>query len=138
MKFSDIVQQLGIAEVSSLDSQPDLNPDIVGVSAIQDSRPDTISYVEGKKFAPYLEQTSNAALILPVDEGLQTQATERGIAWVSTREPRLGFSRAIALFYQPFHRPAGIHPSAVIDPTATRSEERRVGKECRSRWSPYH
>src|SRR5256886_6309023 len=23
-------------------------------------------------------------------------------------------------------------------PTVTRSEERRVGKECRSRWSPYH
>ena len=23
-------------------------------------------------------------------------------------------------------------------PTLTRSEERRVGKECRSRWSPYH
>ena len=22
--------------------------------------------------------------------------------------------------------------------TADRSEERRVGKECRSRWSPYH
>ena len=22
--------------------------------------------------------------------------------------------------------------------TRTRSEERRVGKECRSRWSPYH
>ena len=24
------------------------------------------------------------------------------------------------------------------DGTCTRSEERRVGKECRSRWSPYH
>ena len=23
-------------------------------------------------------------------------------------------------------------------PLVTRSEERRVGKECRSRWSPYH
>ena len=23
-------------------------------------------------------------------------------------------------------------------PTISRSEERRVGKECRSRWSPYH
>jgi len=23
-------------------------------------------------------------------------------------------------------------------PGVTRSEERRVGKECRSRWSPYH
>ena len=27
---------------------------------------------------------------------------------------------------------------AVIMIAATRSEERRVGKECRSRWSPYH
>src|SRR5260370_3978411 len=26
----------------------------------------------------------------------------------------------------------------VVNPNATRSEERRVGKECRSRWSPYH
>ena len=24
------------------------------------------------------------------------------------------------------------------EPAGTRSEERRVGKECRSRWSPYH
>ena len=26
----------------------------------------------------------------------------------------------------------------LIQKTAERSEERRVGKECRSRWSPYH
>ena len=26
----------------------------------------------------------------------------------------------------------------VISASLTRSEERRVGKECRSRWSPYH
>ena len=26
----------------------------------------------------------------------------------------------------------------VVDGDAGRSEERRVGKECRSRWSPYH
>ena len=25
-----------------------------------------------------------------------------------------------------------------IEAGLTRSEERRVGKECRSRWSPYH
>ena len=28
--------------------------------------------------------------------------------------------------------------SSVPPDSATRSEERRVGKECRSRWSPYH
>ena len=27
---------------------------------------------------------------------------------------------------------------ATVDTTTGRSEERRVGKECRSRWSPYH
>ena len=26
----------------------------------------------------------------------------------------------------------------IIDDGSKRSEERRVGKECRSRWSPYH
>src|ERR1051326_1627950 len=29
------------------------------------------------------------------------------------------------------------NPGPVADPNAGRSEERRVGKECRSRWSPY-
>ena len=32
----------------------------------------------------------------------------------------------------PFH--SDMSPSMKLD----RSEERRVGKECRSRWSPYH
>ena len=30
------------------------------------------------------------------------------------------------------------HVAVVIDEAYYRSEERRVGKECRSRWSPYH
>src|SRR6202051_1870137 len=34
-----------------------------------------------------------------------------------------------------FTRKCSIH---VIDMPYIRSEERRVGKECRSRWSPYH
>src|SRR2546430_9671119 len=29
-------------------------------------------------------------------------------------------------------------PSLTLGVTSIRSEERRVGKECRSRWSPYH
>src|SRR3712207_9508666 len=32
-----------------------------------------------------------------------------------------------------------LNPDTVVDTwLALRSEERRVGKECRSRWSPYH
>src|SRR2546430_3113799 len=40
----------------------------------------------------------------------------------------------------PFRRPQGIFQRgpAREDRRRQRSEERRVGKECRSRWSPYH
>ncbi|MEM7794018.1 MAG: UDP-3-O-(3-hydroxymyristoyl)glucosamine N-acyltransferase [Cyanobacteria bacterium P01_C01_bin.118] len=127
MKFSEIVNQLGIAETSSLESQPELDPDIVGVSAVQTSEPDTISYVEGPSFAAHIKTTVNIALILPMDQSLQTQATERGIAWVSTKEPRLGFARAIALFYQPFTLPPSIHPTAIIDPSATMGQNVAIG-----------
>src|SRR5260370_7611071 len=34
------------------------------------------------------------------------------------------------------HRPDGTNPCRHVP--MYRSEERRVGKECRSRWSPYH
>src|ERR1035438_5535801 len=33
---------------------------------------------------------------------------------------------------------SGVGARKVLAFRATRSEERRVGKECRSRWSPYH
>ena len=35
----------------------------------------------------------------------------------------------------PITTPGGV---TIIPVTKVRSEERRVGKECRSRWSPYH
>ena len=37
--------------------------------------------------------------------------------------------------YDKVYAAVGVHPEDVGN---LRSEERRVGKECRSRWSPYH
>ena len=41
---------------------------------------------------------------------------------------------------RPDYKLVADHASGVwiTDPDGNRSEERRVGKECRSRWSPYH
>ena len=36
------------------------------------------------------------------------------------------------------HEKRGVQDLDNYFKTDTRSEERRVGKECRSRWSPYH
>src|SRR6266511_3192096 len=44
---------------------------------------------------------------------------------------------AVALTFDLLLKPRGTDISRLPD-LSMRSEERRVGKECRSRWSPYH
>ncbi|MEO1095523.1 MAG: UDP-3-O-(3-hydroxymyristoyl)glucosamine N-acyltransferase [Cyanobacteria bacterium J06638_28] len=127
MKFSVIAQSLGLTEQSSLVAYPDRDPDIVAVAAIQSAPVAALSYVEGEKFSQYVETTQASALILPNCETMQAKANERGITWVSLAEPRLGFARAIALFYQPFQLAPGVHPTAVIDATAQLGEAVAVG-----------
>ncbi|MDJ0556200.1 MAG: UDP-3-O-(3-hydroxymyristoyl)glucosamine N-acyltransferase [Microcoleaceae cyanobacterium MO_207.B10] len=119
MKFSEVVSKLGSEAIaSSLEKTDTVDPDINGMAAVDEAVTGTLSYIEGAKFASYVAMTNASALILPMDETLQTQATERGIGWVAGKEPRLLFAKAIAIFYQPFRPNAEIHPTAIIHPTA--------------------
>lgn len=127
MKFSTIADNIQIAAASSLADNPSCDPEIVGVAAVDQAPAGTLSYIEGDKFAAFVAKTQASALILPQNPSLQVQATERGIAWLSTRDPRLAFARAIALFYTPYQPAPGIHPSAVIDPTASIGEGASIG-----------
>ena len=64
--------------------------------------------------------------------------------------PKEQISEAVQI-YRSYYKEKGIHEAELFPrmtellqelsqnyPLAERSEERRVGKECRSRWSPYH
>ena len=71
--------------------------------------------------------------------GLLQLVLVAGLVWLwgRWREPRVlgvmlaaGAAYVLALVALPW--------LAGLDPLTSRSEERRVGKECRSRWSPYH
>src|SRR3712207_2880167 len=62
-------------------------------------------------------------------------------------EERLSDKREILIIVPAYNEEGGIRgvlhkvPKELLDyevKTVVRSEERRVGKECRSRWSPYH
>jgi UDP-3-O-[3-hydroxymyristoyl] glucosamine N-acyltransferase len=113
MKFSDLVRQLS-PQAHSLTSHPQLNPELTGIMPVDQASAQTLSYIEGGKFAKMIAKTSASALILPLDSALQTQALEQRIAWLSTPYPRLTFAQAINLFYQPFQPKPQIHPSAII------------------------
>lgn len=128
MKFSEIVDKLGdVANNNSLTSNKDCDPEITQLAAVDEASCGTISYIEGGKFAAYVGETGASALILPLDERLQIQAQQRGIAWIATSQPRLLFAQAIALLYQPFRPAPEIHPTAVIHPSVQLGEELHIG-----------
>ena len=128
MQFQEIINRLGdLAVQNSLVAGTDINPEITAVAAVDSASRDSLSYIEGGKFASLVQTTQAGALILPLDANLQQQATARQIPWISTPEPRLLFAQAIALFYQPYQPAPGIHPTAVIDPSATLGIDVHVG-----------
>ncbi|ACK65571.1 UDP-3-O-(3-hydroxymyristoyl) glucosamine N-acyltransferase [Rippkaea orientalis PCC 8801] len=128
MKFNEISEKLSpLVTNSSLTTHPDLNPDITAVAAVDEAVTGQLSYIEGGKFAAMVQKTAASALILPRDEALQAQATEKDIAWITTPEPRLLFAHAIKLFYQPFHPSPGIHPTAVIDSSVKLGKDIYIG-----------
>ncbi|MGK7931395.1 MAG: UDP-3-O-(3-hydroxymyristoyl)glucosamine N-acyltransferase [Microcystaceae cyanobacterium] len=128
MKFSQIVEKLEkLIEASSLSDFPNLDPEITGISPIDQALPQTLSYIEGGKFAKMLDNTKASAIILPNDPTLQEKANEKGMGWLTTSQPRLTFAYSIGLFYQPFRPHTGIHPSAVIDPSVVLGADISIG-----------
>ncbi|QLE56157.1 UDP-3-O-(3-hydroxymyristoyl)glucosamine N-acyltransferase [Nostoc sp. TCL26-01] len=122
MKFSEVVSKLE-ASHHSLTTNPNNDPEIIGLAAVDEATTNQLSYIEGGKFASFVAKTHASALILPADPTIQAQAEERGIAWVATSEPRLFFAKAIAIFYQPYRPTPEIHPTAVIHPST------KIGKD---------
>lgn len=128
MQFRELAEKLSpFIQVNSFTTQPDNNPDIRGVAAVEEATSDQLSYIEGTKFAGMITKTQAKALILPLDENLQVQATEKELAWVATSNPRLVFAEAIRLFYQPFQPSPEIHSTAVIDASVVLGEDVYIG-----------
>ncbi len=113
MKFSDLISQLS-PQAHSLNTHPEFNPELNGIMPIDQATVNTLSHIDGDKFARMIAVTNASALILPLDSSLQEEATKRGIAWLSSGSPRVTFAQAISLFYQPFQPGPQIHPTAII------------------------
>jgi UDP-3-O-[3-hydroxymyristoyl] glucosamine N-acyltransferase len=119
MNFQDLVTHLGIPpQQTSLASHPQLNPDVTGVAALELATPSQLSFIDGERYAGQMQTTQAKTLILPNLPQLHRQASDLGVAWLSTEQPRLLFAQAIGLFYQPQRPSSGIHPTAVIHPSA--------------------
>jgi len=99
----------------------DAELEVTGVKGIEEAGPTEITFVANPRYTA-LARTTHAAAVL-VDPGFQ----EISAATLRIENPYLAFSRALSLFYQPPVYAAGIHATAVIDPSAEIGEGAHIG-----------
>jgi UDP-3-O-[3-hydroxymyristoyl] glucosamine N-acyltransferase len=125
MKLSQLAAKLGV------EVPPGSDPEIVGVNGLERAGAAELSFLANRKYTPLLRTTRAAAIFVPnsfkanVDRG--AESTPPG--WVPLRcdDPYTMFARALDLFYQPPRPAAGIHPTAIIAPTASMGEAASIG-----------
>jgi UDP-3-O-[3-hydroxymyristoyl] glucosamine N-acyltransferase len=115
MKLAEVAQRLGC------ELQGDGDVEISGVKGIDDAGPGELTFVANAKYLAKLPTTTAAAVILALDVPAVTLPSLR------TSNPYFAFARALELFYPPYTPPEGIHPTAVIAPSAKIGAQASIG-----------
>ncbi|GAC1649167.1 MAG: UDP-3-O-(3-hydroxymyristoyl)glucosamine N-acyltransferase [Acidobacteriaceae bacterium] len=115
MKLVEVARELG------LELAGDSEIEITGVAGLESAQPGDISFLSNPKYGPMMKTTKASAVI--VDAGFP----EVSVATLRGSNPYYAFARAIELFYQPRTADAGVHPTAVINPTALLGSNPSIG-----------
>jgi UDP-3-O-[3-hydroxymyristoyl] glucosamine N-acyltransferase len=115
MKLAELARVLGAT------CHGDQDQEITGVEGIEQAGPGQLTFVANPKYTPFARTTKAAAVLVTEDFEPIAAATLR------TANPYLAFARAIDVFHPAPQYPAGIHPTAVIDPSATIGEGAHIG-----------
>jgi UDP-3-O-[3-hydroxymyristoyl] glucosamine N-acyltransferase len=107
MKLAQISEALG----TKLDNASP-NTEITGVSGIEHAAPGQLTFVSNPKYNAAAKTTKASAVI--VSENFPAIST----GMLRSANPYLAWAKALELFYQPPHYAPGIHPTAVVHPTA--------------------
>lgn len=95
--------------------------DISGVAGLEDADEHDIAFLANPKYVRKASETRAGAIIVARDVQLP------GRALLRARDPYLAFALAIELFHHPRKHLPGIHPTAVIDPTAMIGRNASIG-----------
>lgn len=115
MKLGELATRLG-AELRG-----DAELEITGVKGIEEAGPTEITFVANPRYGGLARKTKAAAVLV------EPEFPDIEAATLRIKNPYYAFSRALGLFYQPPAYPAGIHPTAVIDPTAEIGQGAHIG-----------
>jgi UDP-3-O-[3-hydroxymyristoyl] glucosamine N-acyltransferase len=107
MKLSAIASALN-ARLEN--APPDI--EITGLNGIEQAGPGELTFLSNPKYAAAARSTKASAVIVTED------FPPLSAAMLRAKDPYLSFARALEIFHPPLRYAPGVHPTAVIDPTA--------------------
>jgi UDP-3-O-[3-hydroxymyristoyl] glucosamine N-acyltransferase len=97
---------------------------LTGVAGLDEAGPGQLSYLAHPRFRPSLGGTRAAALVLGTGEAWDRTPVIRA------ENPQLAFIRATEIFFTPYRPGPGVHPTAVVAPTARIGKDASIGPLC--------
>lgn len=122
LRLGELVERLG----GQLVGDPELY--VAGIAPLTDAGASHISFLSNSKFRSQAGQSQAAALIVSVNDDATVAETYKG-ARIVVKNPYVYFARAAQIFeaQTAYVRPAGVHPTAYVDPAATVDPTAHIG-----------
>jgi UDP-3-O-[3-hydroxymyristoyl] glucosamine N-acyltransferase len=95
--------------------------EVSGAAGLENAGPGDLIFLSKPKLSPLLETTRAAAVVLPPDLPFDR------IPVLRSANPHLTFIRAVELLWKPYRPGPGIHPLAVVSPSARIGRDVAVG-----------
>jgi UDP-3-O-[3-hydroxymyristoyl] glucosamine N-acyltransferase len=124
MKLRDIAEKLNCR----LEGNP--QTEITGVAGIDHADAGQLTFLANRRYFPTLQTTRASAVLLEEGVAIHRAPGAPPIAALRTANPYLAFAKALEFFYRPPRYAPGIHPTAVVAPSARIDEGAHIGPYC--------
>lgn len=128
-RFHPAGPPLTLGEAAALvgaEARGDANLLLRTVGPLEEAGPDALSFLDNRRYLPALAATRAGAVVLSAD--LAGRLPE-GVAGLLSPTPYLAFARLAARLHPARPARGGVHPSAIVDPTARLATDAEVGPQ---------
>ena len=95
--------------------------EIAGLNGIEQAAPGELSFVSNPKYSAAARSTKASAVIVSED------FPDIPTAMLRAKDPYLAFAHALELFHEPVRYAPGVHPTAIVHPTAKIGRDAHIG-----------
>jgi len=124
MKLGEIADKLGCT------LEGDANIEIHALAGIEHAQSGELTFVSNPRYKQATRATRASAVLIARDASVEREPGLPPLAVLRSDDAYLDFARALQIFYAHPRRKPGVHPTAIIAPTAVIGEGAYVGPYC--------